>query len=326
MAKVEIFQEKFALREAFTISRGSKTEAQVISVRITDGSHSGRGECVPYARYGETAKSVMEQVQTISPQVMSGLTRSELQTSMPPGAARNALDCAMWDLSAKQQEKRAWELAGLDEPEALTTAFTLSLDTPEKMQRAAEKNAHRPLLKLKLGSEDDLGRLEAVRGGAPDADIIVDANEGWDAATWLALQEPLKHLGVSMIEQPLPENDDEALLDNDRLVPICADESCHTASDLEKLAGRYDFVNIKLDKAGGLTEALKLREEATKMGFGIMAGCMVGTSLAMAPAMLFAQGAEYTDLDGPLLLAEDRKEKLRYKGSVVFPAKPKLWG
>ena len=192
MAKVEIFPEKFSLREAFTISRGSKTEAHVISIQITEGSDIGRGECVPYARYGETLESVTAQIQAISPDVMSGLTRTELQTAMQPGAARNALDCAMWDLAAKQQGRRVWQLAGLDEPEALTTAFTLSLDTPEKMQQAAEKNSHRPLLKLKLGSEEDIERLEAVRKGAPNADIIVDANEGWDANTWLALTGTLE--------------------------------------------------------------------------------------------------------------------------------------
>ncbi len=326
MITFEIFQDRFALQETFIISRGSKDAAQVISLKLGDGEHIGRGECVPYARYKETPESVVEQLVAIAPDVKSGLTRDDLQTALLPGAARNALDCALWDLEAKQQGKRVWELAGLDEPEAVTTAFTLSLNTPDIMRVSAEKNAHRPLLKLKLGGEDDFERLEAVREGAPGADIIVDANEGWDASTWLALQEPLKHLGVSLIEQPLPANDDDALMNNDRLVPVCADESCHITSDLEKLAGRYDFVNIKLDKTGGLTEALKLRKEAIQLGFGIMTGCMIGSSLAMAPAILLAQGAEYTDLDGPLLLAEDRKEKLQYHGSIVFPAKPELWG
>ncbi len=326
MRRLQISRDVFPLAEPFTISRGSKTEARVVTVLLEDGGHAGRGESVPYARYGETVESVVKQLEAIAPELNSDLDRSGLQLAMPPGAARNALDCAMWDLEAKQQGKRVWEIAGLEEPEEIITAYTLSLDTPDNMRRSAEKNARRPVLKLKAGGKDDLDRIAAVRKGAPDADIVVDANEGWDGDTWLALQEPLKHLGISLIEQPLPEGKDDILLEHERIIPVCADESCHVAADLEKLAGRYDFINIKLDKTGGLSEALVLREEAFKQGFGIMAGCMVASSLAMAPALLLAQGAQYTDLDGPLLLAVDRAEKLEYRGSTVYPARPELWG
>ncbi len=326
MKRLQISRDVFPLAEPFTISRGSKTEARVVTVLLEEGDHAGRGESVPYARYGETVESVVKQLEAIAPEVKSGLDRMSLQLALPPGAARNALDCAMWDLEAKQQGRRVWKIAGLEEPEEIITAYTLSLDTPGNMRRSADKNAHRPVLKLKVGGKDDLDRIAAVRKGAPDADIIVDANEGWDGATWLALQEPLKQLGVSLIEQPLPEGKDDILLEHERIIPVCADESCHVAADLEKLTGRYDFINIKLDKTGGLSEALVLRKEAIKQGFGIMAGCMVASSLAMAPALLLAQGAQYTDLDGPLLLTVDRAEKLEYRGSTVYPARPELWG
>ena len=322
MLQLKIFEDCFSLKSAFTISRGSKTQAQVIRVELDDATVQGHGECVPYARYGETVQSVIGQIQNLP----GNVTRNNLQTLLPAGAARNAVDCALWDMEAKRQGIPVWQLAGQPEPLPLTTAFTLSLDTPQAMQSQASANAFRPLLKLKLGSADDLARLKAVRQGAPDSEIIVDANEAWDAQTWLQLQKPLHDLGVTLIEQPMPEGKDQGLADHEHLIPVCADESCHTCDDLEHLKGKYDFINIKLDKTGGLTQALKLKDAGIEMGFGIMAGCMVGSSLAMAPAVVFAQAAQFTDLDGPLLLAEDREPALVYEGSTVYPSRPELWG
>ena len=317
------FHESFALASAFTISRGTKTHAEVVRVEISEGRHIGQGECVPYARYGETIESVIAQIENLPKDII----REGLQTALPAGAARNAVDCALWDLQAKRTGKPVWQMAGLSEPlSPLTTAYTLSLDTPEAMQESAMANAHRPLLKLKLGGTGDLKRLEAVRIGAPDSQIIVDANEGWNEQTWLTLQTDLLDLGVAMVEQPLPADQDNCLANHEHLVPLCADESCHTSDRLETLCSKYDVVNIKLDKTGGLTEALTLKTKALELGFGVMVGCMVGTSLGMAPAMLIAQNAEFVDLDGPLLLAEDRPNSLRYEGSVVYPPEQQLWG
>ncbi len=319
---VSVTAESFRLREAFTISRGSRTEAKVLTVRIVRGGVRGWGECVPYARYGETLESVAAQVETL-PQDIS---RAALQDALPPGAARNAVDCALWDLEAKAAGKRVWELAGLEAPGPVVTAFTLSLDTPANMQAAAARNAHRPLLKIKLGTPDDMARVEAVRAGAPDATIIVDANEGWSAEVYADLAPHLVRLGVSMVEQPLPAGNDDALIGMDRPLPVCADESCHDRASLAALRGKYDMVNIKLDKTGGLTEALALRDAARAEGYRVMVGCMVGTSLAMAPAVLVAQGAEVVDLDGPLLLAEDRDPPLAYDEAGAHPPEPALWG
>jgi L-alanine-DL-glutamate epimerase-like enolase superfamily enzyme len=321
-ARVTVAEEVFPLASAFTISRGSRTEARVLSVTAEGGGRSGRGECVPYARYGETPASVAAQIEGLAP----GFDRAALQGLLPPGAARNAFDCALWDLEAKRAGRRVWQLAGLAEPGPEITAFTLSLDTPEAMRAAAARNAHRPLLKIKLGGEGDMARLEAVRAGAPDARIIVDANEGWSAEAYADLAPALLALGVEMVEQPLPAGADEALAEMARPLPVCADESCHVRADLPALAGRYDMVNIKLDKAGGLTEALALRDAARAAGFGVMVGCMVGTSLGMAPAVLVAQGAAVTDLDGPLLLARDRAHPLVYDTEGVHPSTPDLWG
>lgn len=318
--------ETWPIRGAFTISRGSRTEAQVVVATLSDGAHMGRGECVPYARYGETPESVIAQIEGQMSAIADGLDSNLLQDAMPPGAARNALDCAFWDLDAKSAGKRAWSLAGLPDPAPLTSAYTLSLDTPENMQAAAQDNATRPLLKLKLAGPDDLARVEAVRAGAPEAAIIVDANEGWSVEVYSELAPKLAALGIEMIEQPLPAGDDEALGDIARPVPVCADESCHDRSSLEALKGRYDIINIKLDKTGGLTEALALKAEAEREGFGVMVGCMLATSLAMAPAHIVAQGVRVVDLDGPLLLAEDRKPALRFDGSTVYPPEPGLWG
>ncbi len=320
--ELSVTAETFRLAQAFTISRGSRTEARVLTVRLSEGGAEGRGECVPYARYDETLESVTAQIEGLP----AGLTRAALQEALPPGAARNAVDCALWDLEAKRRGCRVWELAGLPAPGPEITAYTLSLDTPEKMQAQARANAHRPLLKVKLGTPDDMPRLEAVRAGAPEARIIIDANEGWSADIYADLAPHLQRLGVALVEQPLPAGEDEALRGLDRPVPICADESCHDRASLAGLRGKYDVVNIKLDKTGGLTEALALRDAARAEGFDVMVGCMVGSSLAMAPAVLVAQGALVTDLDGPLLLAEDREPPLQFDAAGVHPPEPALWG
>ena len=321
--RLDITQSAFKLAEVFTISRGSRTHAKVLTVTITDGAHKGRGECVPYARYGETMESVTALIESLPLPV----DRTRLQTLLPAGAARNAVDCALWDLEAKQTGKRVWQLAGLPEPRPEITAFTLSLGTPESMQAAAARNAFRPLLKIKLGNgAEDLARLRAVRKGAPHTDIIVDANEGWTPDLYASLAPVLLDLGVKLVEQPLPAGADDALLDMDRPLPVCADESAHDRSTLGALKGKYDVVNIKLDKTGGLTEALALKQAAQDAGFGVMVGCMVGTSLAMAPAVLVAQGANFTDLDGPLLLAEDRETPLFYDNAGAHPPSAELWG
>jgi L-Ala-D/L-Glu epimerase len=319
---IRISRDRFALRQVFTISRGSKTAAEVITVRITRDGVTGRGECVPYARYGETQDSVAAQIAGLP----ADMTRDALQSALPAGAARNAVDCALWDLQAGIEGRRVWEIAGLAPPEPLITAFTLSLDTPAAMQAAAAAEAHRPILKIKLGTPDDMPRLEAVRRGAPAARLIVDANEGWTAGVYADLAPHLIRLGVVMVEQPLPAGADGMLAEIARPLAVCADESCHDRASLAGLRGRYDLVNIKLDKTGGLTEALATRDAARAMGFGVMVGCMVGSSLGMAPAMLLAQGAEYVDLDGPLLLAEDRDHALTYRNSTLHPPAAELWG
>ena len=306
------------MAEVFTISRGSRTEAQVLTVR----AGAGWGECVPYARYGETLESVTAQIEGLP----EGITRAALQEALPAGAARNAVDCALWDAEAKAAGRRVWELAGLPQPGPEVTAFTLSLGEPGAMEAAAARNAHRPLLKIKLGTPDDMPRLEAVRRGAPDARIIVDANEGWTAEVYADLAPHLLRLGVAMVEQPLPAGKDDMLAEIARPLPVCADESCHDRASLPELKGKYDMVNIKLDKTGGLTEALALKAAAQAAGFEIMVGCMVGSSLAMAPATLVAQGVAFTDLDGPLLLAEDRPEPLIFDAAGVHPPRPELWG
>ena len=320
--RLHVEAERFPLAEVFTISRGSKTEAAVLTVTVEDGGAVGRGECVPYARYGESLESVAAQIEALP----RDFTREELQHLLPAGAARNAVDCALWDLEAKRAGKPVWELAGLAKPGPEITAYTLSLAEPETMRAQAAKNAHRPLLKIKLGTPDDMVRLEAVRAGAPKSRIIVDANEGWSAEVYADLAPHLVRLGVELVEQPLPAGDDEALIGMERPVPVCADESCHDRASLPALRGKYDVVNIKLDKTGGLTEALALRDAALAEGFRVMVGCMVGSSLAMAPALLVAQGAMVTDLDGPLLLAQDRAEPLHYDAAGVHPATPGLWG
>lgn len=319
---IKVERDVFRLAEVFTISRGSRSEAKVLSVRINDGAHQGWGECVPYARYGETMGSVAYQVLGLP----SDLTRARLQGLLPAGAARNAVDCALWDMAAKQAGRRVWEMAGLGAPGPQVTAFTLSLGKAEQMQISAAKNAHRPLLKIKLGTPDDMARLEAVRRGAPKSRIIVDANEGWSGEVYTDLAPHLLRLGVELVEQPLPAGADDMLGEIERPVPVCADESCHDRVSLPGLKGKYDVVNIKLDKTGGLTEAIALKEQAISEGYGVMVGCMVGSSLAMAPAVLVAQGVEFVDLDGPLLLAEDRDDALKFDDAGVYPPSVALWG
>ncbi|MBE0453504.1 MAG: dipeptide epimerase [Roseovarius sp.] len=320
--QITVTRESFRLAQVFTISRGSRTEAQVLTVTVSEGGAAGRGECVPYARYGETLDRVAAQIEGLP----EGFDRADLQDLLPPGAARNAVDCALWDLAAKRAGRRVWELAGLPAPGPEITAYTLSLDSAEAMEAQAARHAHRPLLKIKLGTPDDMARLEAVRRGAPDARIVVDANEGWSAEIYADLAPHLLRLGVALVEQPLPAGEDEALIGMERPVPLCADESCHDRASLPGLRGKYDVVNIKLDKTGGLTEALSVREAARDQGYGIMVGCMIGSSLAMAPATLVAQGAMVTDLDGPLLLVEDRAHALRYDAAGVHPPEAALWG
>lgn len=319
--QITVTPDVFKLAQVFTISRGSRTEAKVLTVKVEDDGHVGWGECVPYARYGETLESVTAEIESVTGPV----SRQGLYT-LPAGAARNALDCALWDLECKKAGKRAWELAGLPAPKPEITAYTLSLAEPAEMQAQAAKNAHRPLLKIKLGTPDDMARLEAVRAGAPKSTIIVDANEGWSAEVYADLAPHLVRLGVALVEQPLPAGEDEALIGMERPVPVCADESAHDCSTLSNLKGKYDVVNIKLDKTGGLTEALRLREAALAEGYKVMVGCMVGSSLAMAPATLVAQGAMVTDLDGPLLLAEDRDVPLVFDEDGVHPPQTALWG
>jgi L-alanine-DL-glutamate epimerase-like enolase superfamily enzyme len=324
--RLSVAEERFPVAGAFTISRGSRTEICVVTATLSDGGFSGRGECVPYPRYGETAESVIALVRSVAIDLDNGLDRIALQDRLPPGAARNALDCAFWDLEAKRTGTPAWRLAGLAEPRPAATAYTISLGEPEAMREKAAENADRPLLKVKLGSDGDFQRIQAVRAGAPNARLIVDANEGWTLAQYQALGPELARLGVALVEQPLPAADDSALAGVERPLPVCADESCHALESLPQLARKYDAINIKLDKTGGLTEALRLKRQAEAEGFRIMVGCMLGTSLAMAPAFLLTDGVDFIDLDGPLLLAKDRETPIRYVNSLMFPATAALWG
>ena len=327
MPTLEVRRESWPLAGVFRISRGARTAAHTVLVEIRDGDAAGRGECVPYARYGETVDSVVASIEGLRGELEAGLGREALAGAMAPGAARNAIDCALWDLEAKRSGRRAWESAAEPSPGPVVTAYTLGLDEPDAMREAAARQAHRPLLKVKLDGDRVTERVAAVRAGAPGARLIVDANEGWTPETLRRSLSALAGLGVELVEQPLPAGGDAALADIERAVPIAADESCHTRADLPALAGRYDVVNVKLDKTGGLTEALALRDAAAAAGFGIMVGCMLATSLAMAPALLVAQGARFVDLDGPLLLARDREPSLDYHpDGRVAPPSPALWG
>jgi L-alanine-DL-glutamate epimerase-like enolase superfamily enzyme len=318
--------ERWPIAGRFAIARGAKTEADVVVAELSDGGVTGRGECVPYARYGETIAGVAAAIEAMRAKLADGLDLAALQRAMPAGAARNALDCAFWDLAAKASGKPIHDLAGLPPPRALVTAYTISLDAPDAMAEAARKASSRKLLKVKLGGGDDAARIRAVRAAAPGAELIVDANEGWRADDLGENFAACAAAGVTLIEQPLPADDDGALASIARPIPVCADESVHDRASLASLAGKYDAVNIKLDKTGGLTEALLMARDAERLRFSIMVGCMVATSLSMAPAMLVAQRARVVDLDGPLLLARDREHGLRYEDSLVHPATRELWG
>ena len=312
----------FPLKKLFTISRGSRTEAEVVSVKVSKNGFTGYGECVPYKRYNETVKSVIDQITNLN-QVNN---RYELEQNLPSGAARNALDCAFWDLEAKLNNTSVADLINLS-ISPITTSFTLSLDTSEKMGQEAQLNSHLPILKIKLGGgNEDLERIKSVRKFAPQSDIIVDANEGWSLDEYNYLMPHFVEAKIKMIEQPFPSKYDGELRNINRPIPICADESCHDTSSLEKCIGKYDVINIKLDKTGGLTEALKLKKNAELRNFDIMVGCMVGSSLAMAPAIYVAQNVKWVDLDGPLLLSEDRKNPLKYSNSKIHPPLKDLWG
>jgi L-alanine-DL-glutamate epimerase-like enolase superfamily enzyme len=325
--KLSIRTERWPVAGTFRISRRSATETDVVVVELERDDVVGRGECGPNVRYGEDADSVTAQIETVRAALEAGAGRREVQELLPPGAARNAVDCALWDLDARLSGEPAWKTAGRMQPASLVTAFTLSIDTPEKLLEAAEKAADRPLLKLKLaGDEHDLTRVRAVSAAAQGARLIVDANEALTIDQLAYMAPRLALLRVDLIEQPLPAGRDNDLLGFDSPVPLCADESVHTAADIEALAGKYQAVNIKLDKAGGLTEALVLAETAQARGMKIMVGCMLGTSLAMAPAALLAQDAAWVDLDGPLLLARDREDAIHYEGSVMHPPPRSLWG
>jgi L-alanine-DL-glutamate epimerase-like enolase superfamily enzyme len=326
MPLMTVREERWPLASAFVISRGAKTEARVVVAELRDGAHLGRGEAVPYARYGETVEGVLDEIEAVRDAVESDLDREALQGLLPPGAARNALDCALWDLEAKRSGVRAWTRAGFARLDPVKTCYTLSLAAPDAMAAAARAAAGRPMLKLKIGGADDLGCVAAVRAAAPKTRLVVDANEALSFDDLRRLAPEFAQLGVQLIEQPLKSGEDEELEGYDSPVLLCADESLHTRQELADCARRYGAVNIKLDKSGGLTEALALRREAQALGLEIMAGCMVATSLAMAPALLIAQGAAVVDLDGPLLLARDRSPGLTFIGSMIEPPSASLWG
>ena len=323
---VNVSAESWPLARPFVISRGTKTAADVLVVEITAGGHSGRGECVPYPRYGETVEDVLDDLNMQKQAIQGGLARDVLWYVMAPGAARNAIDAALWDLEATTAGAPVWSLAEVPEPKPVLTAQTLSIGTAAAMAEAAAEIADAPLIKIKLDADDVVARVDAVHAAAPAARLIADANEAWDMALLTAVAPQLAALGVEMIEQPLPAGDDAALEGYKCPVTLCADESCHTSDDLARLGKLYGMVNIKLDKTGGLTEALNLARNAQASGMKMMIGCMVGTSLAMAPAVLLAPFAEYVDLDGPLLLKHDRADGLMFKDGYVDPPTPALWG
>lgn len=325
MRQITITPVSSPLKAAFAISRGSKSSAETVLVEITQDGHTGRGECVPYARYQESRISVVAQLSGLEREIEEGLTRQDLQRRLPAGAAKCAVDCALWDLEAKLTGTPVWELAGLPEPKPLPTTMTISLDEPDTMANAA-KATHAKILKVKLGGPNDLTRIEAVRRARPDAKLVLDGNEGLNPEDFPKLAARAADLGVVLIEQPFPAGQDGALTRRPGFVAICADESVHTRGDLQGLAKKYDAVNIKLDKAGGLTEAMRMMKEAKKCGLGTMVGCMVAGSISMAPAVLLGQTADLIDLDGPLWLAQDVPHKLRYHDGIVSPPSRELWG
>jgi L-alanine-DL-glutamate epimerase-like enolase superfamily enzyme len=326
MPTLTIAQESWPSAGSFTISRGSKTAAEVIVVTLEEEGHRGRGEGVPYPRYNETVEGVAASLEAARARIEAGFSHADVPGLVKPRAAQNALDCALWDFEAKRAGKPVWQLALLQQPRPMVTAYTLSLDTPEAMAKAAAEASHRPLLKLKFGQEGDIERLRLIREAAPTSRLIIDANEGWTPEELPNLLKTCAAVGVELVEQPLPAGDDEALLRITHDVPVCADESAHDRRNLHQLVGKYDAINIKLDKTGGLTEALALAQAAKELNFRIMVGCMLSTSLSMAPAMLVAQFAHVIDLDGPLLLARDRNPGITFDGSLMYPAEPELWG
>ncbi|MDE2295951.1 MAG: dipeptide epimerase [Gammaproteobacteria bacterium] len=324
--RLSIRQESWRVDGVFAIARGAQTIADLVVVELRSSGNLGHGECEPQDFYGESVESVIAQIESVRPRIEAGISRDELLECLPPGAARNAVDCAMWDLEAKCGGRSAWQIAGLP-PRTVVTDFSLSLDTPEAMHRRALRYRDWPILKIKLGGgEVDVERVRAVREAAPNARLTADANESWTIAQLERDAPVLRTLGVELIEQPLPAKADAPLRGYQPEIPLCADEACHTRASLDRIQGLYQFVNIKLDKTGGLTEALALANEARARGLRLMVGCMTGTSLATAPALLVATLAEYVDLDGPLLLAEDRDPPVPYAGGVISPAPPALWG
>ena len=318
--------DRFPIAGRFTIARGSRTEAVVVTAGIVAGPHIGRGECVPYSRYGETPHGVVAAIERMAGPIQRGLSRADLQHAMPPGAARNAVDCALWELEAKERGISVATLAGIANPRPRQTAYTISLGTEQEMHAAAKVNAFRPVLKVKLGGAGDPQRVRAVRAAAPHAILIVDANEAWRVEMLEENVAACVEAGVRLIEQPLSASDEACLASFHSPVPLCADESLHTRAELGRLKGLYAAINVKLDKTGGLTEALALVHEARAEGFLIMVGCMVATSLSMAPAVIAAQGADFVDLDGPLLLAADRESPIVYADGMVGLPSPALWG
>jgi L-alanine-DL-glutamate epimerase-like enolase superfamily enzyme len=325
--ELRVSEQSWPLDKPFRTARGPSIEARVVVVTVSDGQHTGRGEGAPISRYGQSAASTVAQLEQIFPKCEKGIHRRQIQELLPAGAARNALDCALWDLEAKISGKRVWELANIDIVDAVETAFTISLDSPEKMAAAAQASKDAPLLKLKLGGDNlDLPRVKAVKGAAPAARLMIDANESWSPSHYREIVSALRELGVELIEQPFPADADDVLETLDHPVPVCADESCHTTADLPRLVNRYDAINVKLDKTGGLTEALLLTERARESGLKLLIGCMVCTSLGIAPARLLVGATDHADLDGPLLLAGDRHHSLTYdNGKIGIPPR-ELWG
>ncbi len=319
--------ERWPVAGAFVIARGAKTEVDVVVATVAEEERRGRGEATAIYYHGETAESVREQILAMTGAVAEGASRTDLLTLMPRGAARNAIDAALWELDARRCGLPVWRLAGLAEPRPLVTCFTISLGDPARMEADARATAGKyPLLKLKLAGEGDVERVAAVRRGAPGVRLVVDANEAWTGRDVAAEAAALLPFGVELIEQPVRAGEDH-LLDGVRSpIPLCADESCQDRADLARCKGRYQAVNIKLDKAGGLTEALALAKDARAAGLKLMVGCMLSTSLGVAPTFLAAQGAEWVDLDGPLLLARDRAHGFRFERGKMWNAAPTLWG
>lgn len=326
MPEMKISREHWKKTKAFRIAREVMDGADLILVELSENGIVGRGECCPTAHYGESLESELEKLNAVSKEIEKGATRADIQSLLPAGAARNALDCAYWDLEAKASGVPAWKTAGIEEPKLIQTAYTLSLESPEEMAEVARREAYRGLLKLKLGDAGDMARVEAVRKAAPDVRIIVDANEAWDISDLRSFAPELHRLGVTLIEQPLPATADEDLRGYQSPVPLCADESCHVPDDVDRVSDRYQFVNIKLDKTGGLTAALELVRRAQAANMRLMVGCMAGTSLAMAPGLIVASYCDVVDLDAPLLQSGDRDHPLHYEGGLIHPASPELWG